>query len=137
MKRAVQNAQKAGVLLVTLPEEMPTTETLELHAAIRNELDLPVCGLVVNQTQPVLFDPAERGLLHELASSLRDASPLLPLARGSRARAEREHIQRTSLERLAKIRPSVSLPLLLTDDLRRREIDQLGQKLASDFAAQS
>ena len=43
-----QDPVRSGIVLVTLPEEMPVTETLELLATIRGELRLPIQKLVVN-----------------------------------------------------------------------------------------
>jgi anion-transporting ArsA/GET3 family ATPase len=130
-----RDRERAGVLLVTLPEDMPATETMELHDAVRGELELPVCGLVVNQTLPVLFEDAERPILDALADELPAGGMLQTVARSSRARAERERVQQDALERLAKhIQvPKVLLPLMLVDDFRRREIDALGEVLHAGF----
>ncbi|HKP59404.1 MAG TPA: ArsA-related P-loop ATPase [Polyangiales bacterium] len=132
-----RDRERAGVLLVTLPEEMPTTETIELYDAVRGELELPVCGLVVNQTQPVLFDESERPILDALADELAAGSTLQTVARASRARAERERVQEAARRRLEKHiqAPKVHLPLVLVDDFRRREIDTLGEALHAGFGA--
>jgi anion-transporting ArsA/GET3 family ATPase len=130
-----RDRDQAGVLLVTLPEEMPTTETIELSDTIGNELELPICGLVINQTLPVLFDDRERQLLHRLADELPEGSPLRTVSVASRARAEREAVQLGSLARLAERipQPHVHLPLTLVDDFRRREIELLGDALLAGF----
>lgn len=131
-----QDPERAGVLLVTLPEEMPSTETVELHAAVRNELNLPVCGLVINQTLPTLFNDAEHDILRELKQKLGPNSTLQPLAANAYARAEREQLQRGCIERLATQLPmrQVQLPLRLHDDFRRAELQALGQLLAAGFS---
>ncbi len=131
-----RDRERAGVLLVTLPEDMPTTETIELHDAIRGELELPVCGLVVNQTLPVLFGEDERPVLTALAEELPPEAALYPIARASRARVERERVQRASIARLASHIgvPRVELPLMLVDDFRRREIEVLGDVLSEGFS---
>lgn len=130
-----QDPERAGVLLVTLPEEMPSTETVELHAAVRNELNLPVCGLVINQTLPTLFTDQEHDLLHELTHNLPASSDLQPIAAAAHARAEREQLQRGCIARLATEIPArqVQLPLRLHDDFRRAELQALGELLASGF----
>lgn len=132
-----RDKERAGVLLVTIPEEMPTTETIELHDAVRGELELPVCGLVVNQTLPVLFGEDERPILSALASEVAPGSALEPIALASRARAERERVQSASYARLADqiAAPRVSLPLMFVDDFRRRQIEILGDVLYEGFAA--
>lgn len=131
-----RDKERAGVLLVTLPEEMPATETIELHDAIRGELELPVCGLVVNQTLSVLFDEDEEPSLQALAREVAPGSSLAAFARAGRARAEREKVQRASVARLSTqiAAPTVHLPLMLVDDFRRREIEALGDLLHDGFA---
>jgi anion-transporting ArsA/GET3 family ATPase len=127
--------ERAGVLLVTLPEEMPSTETVELHSAIRDELNLPVCGLVINQTLPPLFSESEREQLGKLVAELPADSKLQPVAALSFARAEREQVQKACVDRLAKELPvrQVQLPMMLLDDFRREEMDTLAELLASGF----
>jgi anion-transporting ArsA/GET3 family ATPase len=134
-----QDPERAGVLLVTLPEEMPSTETVELHAAVRNELNLPVCGLVINQTLPALFSDAEHDLMRGLAEQLPASSPLQPLAASGYARAEREQLQRGCIARLAAQVPTrqVQVPLMLHDNFRRAELQALGQLLAAGFGTRA
>ncbi len=97
---------QCGIVVVTLPEEMPVTETVELVHAIERELAMPVLRLVINGVIPPLFSDAERASLlshPELltleaatrAESARDA-PAVAAAR----RALRETVQRDSLRRL-------------------------------------
>jgi anion-transporting ArsA/GET3 family ATPase len=132
-----QDPERAGVLLVTLPEEMPSTETVELHGAVRNELGLPVCGLVINQTLAALFTEQERELLGTVSQQLAasSASKLQPIAAAGQARAEREQLQRACIARLATEIPArqVELPLKLTDDFRREELEALGELLRLGF----
>ncbi len=54
---------RSGVVVVTLPEEMPTTETIELVSTLRNELSVPVQRLIINAMHEPLFSPAERKAL--------------------------------------------------------------------------
>jgi anion-transporting ArsA/GET3 family ATPase len=130
-----QDPERAGVLLVTLPEEMPSTETVELHAAVRDELNLPVCGLVINQTLPVLFSEQEHAIMRGLAPQLPAASELQQLVAAGYARAEREQLQRACIARLAQHIPThqVQLPLELNDDFRRAQLQKLGQLLDQGF----
>lgn len=120
--------QRSGVVLVTLPEELPSNETLELHEAVSGELGLPVSRLVINQVVERLFSDAERELLDRVVETTQDAG-LAPLAHVSRARAYREQGQREQIERLTRTItcPRVELPLLTSTDLRRAEIDQLAK----------
>jgi anion-transporting ArsA/GET3 family ATPase len=134
-----QDPERAGVLLVTLPEEMPSTETVELHAAVRDELNLPVCGLVINQTLPTLFSAEEHSALRTLQEQLPESSSLRPLAASGFARAEREQLQQGCIARLAAQIPTsqVQLPLELGDDFRRPQLQALGKLLAQGFGSRS
>lgn len=104
--RLFQDPSHSGVVLVTIPEEMPTNETIELATSIR-DLNLPIPRLVVNGLLPPLFSPEQRQLMADKAKQ--DA--LVP----ARARAVREAIQANALERLATLGlPTVLLPFLTT-----------------------
>jgi anion-transporting ArsA/GET3 family ATPase len=114
---------QSGVLVVTLPEEMPTTETIELATDIRQELGLPVLGLVVNGVLDPLFTPEER-------ETLLAEAPLLDIGAPTRAagtpdgavvagarRAVREKVQAECLSRLTRAidLPTVRLPFLFDE----------------------
>jgi len=110
-----RDPKQSGVVVVTLPEEMPATETIELISAIRGELQLPVLQTVVNGVLPQLFSAAEgAGLLRD-PSLLEIEAPqatagtsLSALVAGAR-RAIRERVQAESLDRL---RRSIDLPMV-------------------------
>jgi anion-transporting ArsA/GET3 family ATPase len=115
---------RSGVVVVTLPEEMPTQETIELVGAIRRDLKLPVLRLVVNGVLPALFSPEEREHLANRADLLgidaperTNGSAESALVAGAR-RAVREKVQAESLVRLAKELddlPRVELPYLFDE----------------------
>ncbi len=95
-----RDPERAGVVLVTIAEDMPVNESIELHAAITGELGLPVAKIVINGVLPRLFEPAEREMFVALDARLAEASALHPLALASRARVVRERLQEESIERL-------------------------------------
>ncbi len=118
-----QDRKQSGVVVVTLPEEMPTSETIELVSAIRTELKLPVLSLVINGVLPMLFSDAERTALLQDASLLSIDAPSLSantsrsvLVAGAR-RAVRERVQVESLARLERAidLPRVMLPFLFDE----------------------
>jgi len=120
---------RSGVVIVTLPEDMPTNETLELHATLTSELRMPVQRLVVNGVVPPLFEDAEREVFEGLPGRLGPGSPFASLAAAGRARSLRERVQRESIDRLeATIRaPRVELPLLFVPEFRRSAVEALSQ----------
>ncbi len=114
---------QSGVVVVTLPEEMPTTETIELTTDIRGELGLPVLGLVINGVLDPLFSPDEReallaegGLLDIGAPTRAAGTSESAMVAGAR-RAVREKVQAESLSRLARAidLPTVRLPFLFDE----------------------
>lgn len=98
---------QSGVVVVTLPEEMPVTETFDLLEVLESELKLPIAQVIVNGVIPPIFSPRERDAL--LAPRPLDES--LPgdeaLASGAR-RARREVVQHKALVRL---RDEIKAPL--------------------------
>ncbi len=118
-----RDSKESGVVVVTLPEEMPATETIELVSAIQDELSLPVLRVIINGVLPQLFTPNERTELLSDAALLEVDAPLKTagtsasaLVAGAR-RAIRERVQAESLERLRKhiALPISYLPFLFDD----------------------
>jgi len=94
---------QSGVVVVTLPEEMPTNESLELCAALRNELTLPISEVVVNSLLPPLFSLAEARALEGLGALDDGSTPARAVLSSGVRRATRERIQSESLTRLTAL----------------------------------
>ena len=120
---------RSGVLVVTLAEEMPVSESVELYDALRNELGLPVVGVAVNGLIEPLFDDAERDWLEQTAAQTTEDDLIYNLIRAGRRRTLRERVQLESLERIARSfpLPKVSLPQLLVPELRRSGLEELAR----------
>ncbi|MEO6600460.1 MAG: anion-transporting ATPase, partial [Polyangiaceae bacterium] len=93
---------RSGVVVVTLPEEMPTNESLELCAALRTELTLPIAELVVNSLLPPLFSAEDAARLEGVGALEHTTAARAVMDSGVR-RAVRERIQNESLTRLAAL----------------------------------
>ena len=118
-----QDPARAGVVVVTLPEEMPATETIELSAAIQGELGLTVHRMVVNGVISPLFSEDERRTLLadprrlDIQAPIETAhTPASALVAGAR-RAMREDVQHETMIRLRRTieLPTVTLPFLFDD----------------------
>jgi anion-transporting ArsA/GET3 family ATPase len=128
--------------VVTSPEEMPVNETIELVAAAREQLDVPLGVVVVNRVLPEPFTHADEEIFeafHEpaaLALLRRDAGPgigqVLDAARLAVA------MRRSRSGHLSALGERVDLPLLLLPYLFVRDhglrvtrmvADALGQEL--------
>ena len=128
-----QDPETCAVVLVTLPEEMPTTETIELAKALREELRLPIGKIVVNGVLPPLFSKAERAALEATGSGDTPAgdTPADAALAAARSRATRERVQAESLLRLSKelpIAPSF-LPQLFEDAAQPAAIKDLAKRM--------
>ncbi|HEY6080893.1 MAG TPA: ArsA family ATPase [Polyangiaceae bacterium] len=97
-----RDPRQSGVVVVTLPEEMPVNESLELCEALERELGLPLAALVVNQVVGEIFDAAQRSALAVLNEPSEREPNAQALAAGIR-RAARELIQAESLQRLGRL----------------------------------
>jgi anion-transporting ArsA/GET3 family ATPase len=122
----------SAIVLVTAPEEMPTTETIELARALV-EMGLPIGRVVVNGVLPPLFSRKERAILEALPAG----PPGGAFTRGdaaleaARQRAVRERVQAESLNRLSKELPvpPAFLPLLMEDAAKPDAIRQLAKRV--------
>ncbi|MCL2722851.1 MAG: ArsA family ATPase [Polyangiaceae bacterium] len=126
-----QDPKQCAVVLVTLPEEMAITETIELARAIDVELELPIGKVVVNSVLPPLFSREERKALEDTGAPVERSSPSNVVFASARARAMRERVQAESLSRLSSelpISPSF-LPQLFRDAATPEAIHELARRL--------
>ncbi len=115
---------RSGVVVVTLPEEMPTTETIELVSSIEKELHLPVLQVLINGVFPELFTHDERLRLAAQSELLQVGAPAraagsaeAAIVAGAR-RAVREEVQVECVRRLSEAlgnRPHFELPFLFDE----------------------
>src|SRR5262245_41614657 len=96
-----QDPTRAGVLIVTIHEELPTNEAIDLNTALRDELELPVCGLVTNMVLPRLFGGGYGEALERLhAQPKAQTANFESLLGASWTRHLREQVQAECTERL-------------------------------------
>jgi anion-transporting ArsA/GET3 family ATPase len=129
-----QDPKACAVVLVTLPEEMPTSETIELAAAL-GQMKLPIAKVVVNGVLPPLFSHDERAVLERV---VRADAPVDEAGEAGEAalmagrhRATRERVQAESLARLGRelpVSPSF-LPLLFEDAAHPGAIRELAKRI--------
>ncbi|MDH4281664.1 MAG: chromosome partitioning protein, partial [Myxococcales bacterium] len=95
-----RDPERAGAVLVTLPEYMPASETIELADALSNELRVPILHLVINRVLSVLFAEKERPVLETLPAEIGEDSTLWGLAMAGRRRVLRETVQARAVSRI-------------------------------------
>jgi anion-transporting ArsA/GET3 family ATPase len=138
------DAARTGLVVVTTPEEMPITETVELVEKVRGTTEVDVAAVVVNRVLPRWFEGREAAVFDGLAAPA--AQEVLERAVGpkvttvfdaARLAEARRSVVETHLERLradvpAEV-PVVQVPELFTKASGSRVVtlvaDQLGEVL--------
>jgi hypothetical protein len=108
---------RSAIVVVTLPEELPTNETLSLCERITGELALPVGVLIQNRVIEPLFSPAEREALAALVDIEAGSAGERALGAAA-ARAIRERALMHSRARLG----ALGVPLLELPDLETADV---------------
>jgi anion-transporting ArsA/GET3 family ATPase len=75
----ISDPSRTGVAVVTTPEEMPVTETIELLARLRAETGAHAAAVIANRVLPAMFNRREQAIVDRLD----DAMPTLEGAAGS------------------------------------------------------
>lgn len=114
---------RVSVILVTLPEEMPINETIELHARLRDNVDIDIAGVVINGVPPKLFaSEAAAEYWVELQSLAGELGPTAERAIQDGLRAQRD---RSAAEKhIARLRAAINLPFAEVPLLPGRGIDR-------------
>jgi anion-transporting ArsA/GET3 family ATPase len=119
-----------AVSVVTLPEEMPVNEAIELHEGVSKRLGLPMGRLFLNSFYEPRFEPEERTALQE--SNAADLSDARRVAHAYGERQDLSAMYRQKLSEQLNL-PMTILPYLSTEAFGRGEIERLaavaGQEL--------
>jgi len=122
-----------AMVIVTRPEELPASETVELATIARRELGVTLGPVIVNAMPPGrLAVEAVASVLDRLGDPKGDEllARTLAMAAGERARFERARGVVASLARHPGL-PLVGLPWLPSTNMGLREIDRLAAALAA------
>lgn len=134
---------------VTLPEEMPTNETIDMFRHVHREIHVPMGYVFVNHLRAQPFSLEEAQQLRYVRASARDVSTAahgagLTDAVGALIRTVSELNARALLERSYVTRlqaevalPLICLPALPTRNLSFPEVETLSHLLAQDLRALS
>lgn len=120
MRDLLVDAKTTAVVLVSLPEELPVNETLELHQALKDRVKLTSQLVVLNGFIPTRFTDAE--LAAEQSSLVFDTM---------RAHQARSKLSLASLQTLEKLGLPVQLvPRIFSGEFGRSAIEQVVAKLS-------
>jgi anion-transporting ArsA/GET3 family ATPase len=116
---------KTGFLVVTLPGELPVTETLQIGERLQQSIGRRVEAIVVNGVLPDRFDAAEEDAVEAAAPKGSEAGVVVASAR-ARAGSQAEQIARLRAGTSARV---ATLPFLFTPELSRRDVEALADLL--------
>jgi anion-transporting ArsA/GET3 family ATPase len=122
----VGDPSRTGVVIVSTPEEMPVTETLELTERLRAETVVDVASVVVNRVLPELFTHSDEQVFRSLREPARAAAlaeavggPTQPVLDGAELAVR---LRRTRAEHLGELRAGLpkGVDLLYVPELFQR-----------------
>jgi anion-transporting ArsA/GET3 family ATPase len=119
----LEDPAQTAVVLVTTPEELPVSETLEAIADVAGH-GVPLAGVVANAVYEPLFDAADA----EALGRVHGRGTAAAAAAAARARIAHTADQ---AEQLGRVRPCLAeLPFLFTPRLDTAAVAGLGERLA-------
>ncbi len=117
----LHDRQLASLVLVTLPEELPVTELLEMREELESRLQLPVEKVFLNQIESPPFTAKEE----ETFDGFDDVGPWQLAMTIQRARAGRSALYRAQLKKeLGKI-PLAEIPFVYASSFGLPEIERI------------
>lgn len=131
MLALLRDPRRTAINIVTLAEEMPVNETLELRQSLQRELGVDVAFVIANAVLDRIFGEPDLRLVRELRDSHGKDDDIRALFDAAAFREERcamqaEHIDR--LNRTAGVRV-VSVPYAFEPNIDRAVIERLGAHL--------
>jgi anion-transporting ArsA/GET3 family ATPase len=136
VRTLIEDPARTAAILVTLAEEMPTNETIELAGQLERGSGLRASGLIVNQVYPDHFPPGSMAA-RVLAALLGEAGAARdPLVARARLSAARRALNQRYLERLARELPlpTALIPKIFVPQLGPREVAELAARLGAEMA---
>ena len=140
----MRDPARTATVMVTLAEDMPVNETLELAAKVRGTLKMPLTRLVVNALYPqrltkpgsarrVMEALEHAGSIAQLENDIVLGSLIGPGAlERSRRRLNEHHLERLARELPL---PTAQLPMVFARDFGSAEVEMLSQLLDQQFRA--
>ncbi len=113
VQELIDDPNRTGLVVVSLPEEMPVTETEELLAKLPEAVKTPVLAIVANR---IVDAPREREALPVLAHARAELGAAAPAVEAALLSAELADDQAEHLQTLRRLGPpTLCVPLLAWD----------------------
>lgn len=139
VRAMLRDRTKTGVVLVTLAEEMPAVETMELCGKLERDLQVPVIAAIANQVYPDRFPEGspQAQILDRLCSFGMggvDDPELARMVSHAQTMRSRRDMNEQHLSRLRRELPVplTELPLLFAPHLGAAQIAELARYLAPE-----
>jgi anion-transporting ArsA/GET3 family ATPase len=133
----LRDPKRTSMSIVTLAEDMPSNEAIELSRKATEKLGVTLGPLIVNALYPPRFATGVSArALAALPEDVGDAG-LQPLVTSARTAARRRELNDRYLERLRRELPvpQAHLPYLFTSEFGPKAIDDLATRLEPQLAA--
>ncbi len=134
IKELLTDAKRTATVLVTLAEEMPVNEAMELETKL-SALGIVPQHVVANQVFPEHFPPGSPtdNLLDALIAANPQTAPLAEVTSHASLMRDRRDLNARYLDELTKRAkaPLVELPMVFTQRLEMQHIQALGERLVS------
>lgn len=122
--------------IVTLAEEMPYMESLDLLRQTREVLKIPTGFLFVNALWPEVLDPRENAVLQTWRSSVQEPDPVVDgVVRCARDMMKRRRMQDEYLQRIRAHfpLPTIQVPYIFTEDFRFDAISRIAAHVDTEI----
>lgn len=140
MQAVLQDPDITWIALVTQPEELPVKESLELMAAARDEIGIPVRNVFLNGIYPALFDGvqaeriralAEGGAADAVRLQISDPESFDAVIQAARHQWGRRRIHQAYLDQLEgeTACPVIPIPFFFTNHLTKNEMQSIAAAL--------
>lgn len=136
VKSLLTDSDRTGIVMVTLAEDMPSNEAIELTTDLQNEVGLSVNNLFVNQVYDDRFpnNSPQRNIVEALetraATDEQDLGSLLASARQFQSRRSLNEDYLARLESKLSL-PTIQLPRLFVPEIGPAHIDAFAEDLRS------
>jgi len=131
MQALLVDPARTAMAIVTLPEEMPVNEAIELDAQVRELLGISRAALFVNAVPEPRFSRDEEARLAPLAAAPRPLGPAAAAARLQAIRADHAHRQLARVQAALDL-PTIILPLLPLATWGPEAIERIADAIGED-----
>ncbi|MEO0813931.1 MAG: ArsA family ATPase [Myxococcota bacterium] len=130
--RLLHDRRKTSLVIVTLPEELPINETVQLSQVLEDELDVETAAVVINAVLPQVFDKEESELVAALVERIQDAAGQRLLA----AATQKSTRQVRQGERISRLKDSLDTEFIevgFESELGHTLIERIAGRFRSTF----